>query len=443
MMADGAARGATIFAPATAPGRSAIAVVRISGPEAADILCALTGRAGPPRPRLATRAALRGPDGAPLDDGLVLWFPGPRSPTGEDVAELHLHGGRAVMSAVLAALGAWPGARPAEPGEFTRRAFEHGKLDLTQAEAIADLVDAETAGQRRQALRQLDGALGTLYEGWREALIEALAYLEAHLDFPDEDLPATLMDELAATVEPIGTAMAEHLADGARGERLREGFHVAVIGPPNAGKSSLINALSGRDIAMVSDRPGTTRDVIEVALELGGLPVVLSDTAGLRDAEDELEREGVRRALSRARRADLVLLLRDAAVQTADVWRDEVGGAPILCVANKVDLGFAEEPGEIAISARTGEGIDGLIAAIGTVASGALTGDGSPALTRARHRAALQEALTSLQRSCRAPTPELRAEDLRLAVRAIGRITGRVDVEDVLDVIFGAFCIGK
>jgi len=434
----------TIFAPATPAGRGGVAVLRISGPGAGPALQALTGRPLP-APRLATLTELRDPaDGAPLDRGLALWFPGPASYTGDDVVELHLHGGRAVTRGVVEALSRIAGLRPAEAGEFTRRAFLAGKLDLTEAEAVADLVDAETRAQRLQALRQLGGALGALYEGWRSALMRALAMTEAALDFPDEGLPPDLAAEAERIVAEVSDAIAAHLDDAGRGERLREGVHIAILGPVNAGKSSLLNALARRDAAIVSDRPGTTRDVVEVALDLRGFPVVLADTAGLRETADEIEAEGIRRSHRRAAEADLRLVIRDAAEPvSAD---PALGPGPdTIRVVNKIDrvpdASRAED--EIALSVRTGTGLGRLLDVLAEAVERRLTGDGSPALTRARHRAALEDARDALARVPSAPLPELAAEDLRLALRAIGRITGRVDVEDMLDLLFGSFCIGK
>jgi len=434
----------TIFAPATPAGRGGVAVLRISGPSAGPALQALTGRPLP-APRLAVLAELRDPaDGAPLDRGLVLWFPGPASYTGEDVIELHLHGGRAVTRGVVGALSRIAGLRLAEPGEFTRRAFLAGKLDLTEAEAVADLVDAETRAQRLQALRQLGGALGQLYEGWRSALMRALAMTEAALDFPDEGLPPDLAAEAERIVDEVSAAIAAHLDDAGRGERLREGVHIAILGPVNAGKSSLLNALARRDAAIVSDRPGTTRDVVEVALDLRGFPVVLADTAGLRDTVDEIEAEGIRRSHRRAAEADLRLVIRDA---DEPISADPVlgSGPDTIRVLNKIDRApdASRAEDEIAISVRTGAGLDRLLDVLAEAVERRLTGDGSPALTRARHRAALEDARDALARVPTAPLPELAAEDLRLALRAIGRITGRVDVEDMLDLLFGSFCIGK
>jgi len=398
---------------------------------------------------MARHVRFRDPDsGDELDDGLALWFPGPHSVTGEDVAELHLHGSRAVLAAVMAALSR-QGLRLAEPGEFTRRAFLNAKLDLTQAEAVADLAAAETEAQRRQALRQLDGALGAVYRGWSERLLRLLAYLEAAIDFPDEDLPPEIEAEVAEGTAGLAAEIAGHLADGHRGERLRDGIAVAIVGPPNAGKSSLLNQLARREAAITSPIAGTTRDIIEVAIDLAGYPVVLADTAGLRDSADVIEQEGLRRALNRAEEAELRLFVFDA------TQPDDAGGAvawpgpDTLLVANKIDLAAHRDgtpavgiSGAIPVSALTGAGLPALIAALASRI--AETYDAAaPVLTRARHREALETALAALQRSLDVGLPELRAEDLRLAWRSLGRITGRVDVEDLLDVIFRDFCLGK
>lgn len=434
----------TIFAPATPAGRGGVAVLRISGPGAGPVLGILSGRPLP-APRLAMLAELRDPaDGTTLDRGLVLWFPAPASYTGEDVVELHLHGGRAVTRGVVEALSRIEGLRPAEPGEFTKRAFLAGKLDLTEAEAVADLVDAETRAQRLQALRQLGGALGQLYEGWRSALMRALAMTEAALDFPDEGLPPDLAAEAERIVAEVSAAIAAHLGDAGRGERLREGVHIAILGPVNAGKSSLLNALARREAAIVSDRPGTTRDVVEIALDLRGFPVVLADTAGLRDTADEIEAEGIRRSHRRAAESDLRLVIRDAG-EPAPADPALGPGPDTIRVVNKIDRapGAPRAEDELPLSVRTGEGLDRLLDTLAEAVERRLTGDGSPALTRARHRAALEDARNALARVPSAPLPELAAEDLRLALRAIGRITGRVDVEDMLDLLFGSFCIGK
>lgn len=433
---------ATIFALASGAGVSGVAVVRISGPDAGAAVQALTGRPVP-APRRAALRRFRDRRGREIDQGLVLWFPGPHSFTGEDVAEFQIHGGRAVIQAILAALGALPGLGPAGPGAFTRRAFDHGRLDLTQVEGLADLVAAETEGQRIQALRQLDGELGRLVEDWRQALVLCLAHLEAAIDFIEDDLPDDLIAGLRPRVEALAAVISAHLSQARAGERLREGLTVVILGAPNAGKSSLLNRLAGREAAIVSAIAGTTRDPIEVHLDLDGLPIVLVDTAGLREAGDEIEREGIRRAEARAARADLKLLLLDATAPETHALLSGRFDSDTLLIINKADLATAAVPGALAISAHTGEGIEALVAAVAAKAQSRLT-PGAAALTRERHAAALRDCLASLRRFLEAPEdPELAAEDLRLAARALGRITGRVDVEDVLDVIFGEFCIGK
>jgi len=442
-----AARKPTIYAFSSAPGRSAIAVLRVSGPAAADSIRHLTGR-DLPKPRMATLRKIFH-DGERIDDALVLWIPGPRSETGEDMAEFHLHGGRAIASAALTALGQLSGYRAAGPGDFTRQAFDNGRLDLTQAEAVADLVEAETAAQRRQALRQMDGALGKLYESWRGTLLASLAHLEAAIDFPDEDLPAEVLKQLDRNIQWLNGAISQYLDDRHRGERLRDGFHIAILGAPNAGKSSLLNLLAGREAAIVSTRAGTTRDVIEVHLDIAGYPVVLSDTAGLRAAEDEIEAEGVRRAMARAAAADLKLLLFDASLwpktDPATTAQIDYNALILLSKSDISTIDGAAVGGHRAfpVSARTGAGMNELLATIETMVTDRFSPGEMPALTRRRHREALEECHAALVRAAAASSAELKAEDLRLATRALGRITGRVDVEDILDRIFRDFCIGK
>lgn len=443
----------TIFALASGAGRAGVAVIRLSGPEAGPALAAVSGRALPPE-RRATRVRLRDGGGEVIDDGLALWFPAPRSFTGEDVVELHVHGGRAVLAALSDALVTL-GLRPAEAGEFSRRAFDNGKLDLTAAEGLADLVAAETAAQRRQALRQMDGALMRLYEGWRQRLLRAQAWMEAGVDFSDEeDVAADVVARARAEAEQLAGEVAAHLARAPRGERLREGLEVAILGAPNVGKSTLLNRMAGREAAIVAATAGTTRDVIEVQLDLQGWPVTLADTAGLREAADAVEDEGVRRARARAERADVRVLVFDATAlpgwdeETASLARS--GGGNDVLVLNKADAAPGPLPTAwegrplLPVSAVSGEGIAGLEAALAGRAEALLGGGGAVAVpTRARHRHALEACLEALHRASEAPEVELAGEDLRLAARALGRITGRVDVEDVLDVIFGEFCIGK
>jgi tRNA modification GTPase len=440
----------TIFALATAPGRAGIAVLRLSGPEARAALEAVAGAV--PAPRRAARARFRDPaSGEAIDDGLALFFPGPRSVTGEDVAELHIHGSRAVAAALLQVLARLPGLRLAVPGEFTRRAFEHGKLDLTAAEGLADLVAAETAAQRRQALRQLAGELGEIYESWRARLLRALAHVEAEIDFPEEGLPEEMWRGVRATMAQLREEIARHLADGHRGERLRDGVAVAILGPPNAGKSSLMNALARREVAITAASAGTTRDVIEVALDLGGYPVLLADTAGLRPSDDAVEAEGVRRARARAAAADLRVIVLDATRPEEAAAVTGLVDETALVVANKIDLaaasaGWADALGAgpaLRLSVRTGEGMAALLARLGAEVARRFEPGGAPLITRARHRQALEDCVAALDRFSAAALPELAAEDLRAAAQALGRITGRVDVEAVLDIIFREFCLGK
>ena len=441
----------TIYALSSAAGRAGVAVIRLSGPGTGDALEALTGK-GPGEARKAELRRLRSPDsGEPIDRALVLFFPGPASFTGEDTVEFHVHGGRAVVAALLDALAALAGLRSALPGEFTRRAFENGKLDLTEVEGLADLIDAETEAQRRQALRQMEGALGRLYEDWRARLMRLLAYAEAEIDFPDEEVPGDLLKSLGPEVERLRSDIAIHLKDGHRGERLREGVEVAIVGPPNAGKSSLLNRLSRREAAIVSEEAGTTRDVVEVRLDLGGVPVTLADTAGLREAASEIEAEGVRRALARAETADLRIV-----VEACDGRGGLTGGFASaregdLRLLNKVDLsgssGVPEGVSAIRVSATTGVGLDELERVLTMRVAELASLSEHPVITRARHREGLLDCLASLARVeeglRKARETELVAEDLRLAARALGQITGRVDVEDLLDIVFRDFCIGK
>jgi tRNA modification GTPase len=424
----------TIFALASGSARAAIAVMRLSGCVSGPAVAALCGGALPV-PRHASLRRLHDPSGAMLDHALVLWFPGPGTYTGEDCAELHLHGGRAVIDGVANAL-AEAGLRPAEPGEFTRRAFLNGRMDLVEAEAVHDLIAAETEAQRHQALRQLEGALGALYQDWADRLRGILAYQEALIDFPDEDLPPEVEAQLLATLRAVRAEIRTHLNDAGRGEKLREGLFFAITGPPNVGKSTLINALAERDVAIVSHIPGTTRDALETRVILGGVPVTLVDTAGLRGTTDSVEAEGVRRALARAADADLAMTV----IEAGSPAPDDTGQ---LLIANKADLGRPGPNGALRISAKTGLGMHELRTRLATIARQMTESNGPPPLTRARHRAALLAASEHLDAAEQAGLPELRGEDLRLAMRSLGRITGHVGVEDILDTVFSRFCIGK
>jgi len=463
-------REQTIFALSSGRPPTAIAIVRVSGAQAGHALEKLAGKR--PAPRVATRALLRDAQGEAIDDAVTLWFPGPASATGEDVAEFHVHGGRAVLAALFATLSAFDDVRPAEPGEFTRRAFENGKIDLTEAEGLDDLIHADTDRQRRQALRQLQGLLGDKARDWRRQIIEAAALVEAGIDFADEsDVPEELLAPALARITALRDEIEQALAASSHSERLRDGMVVAIAGAPNVGKSTLMNALARREVAIVSPHAGTTRDIIEVQLDLDGYPVTLIDTAGIRETSDPVEQEGVRRAKARAGDADLVLWLVEAG-SLADPSTDDVAGdAPRWLVRNKLDLAPVSE-GEngagilaagrepfdggirasdagagrcFAISAARGDGVPELIDAIRVYAEQYFAAGESGLIGRARHRDLLRRTADMLRRSILARDlgDELVAEELRAASFVLGRLLGRVDVEDLLDVIFRDFCIGK
>jgi tRNA modification GTPase len=440
-------RDQTIFALSSGRPPSAIAIVRVSGPQAGPALTALGGKIPPAR--TATRVLLRDADGQPLDDAVVLWFPGPASATGEDVAEFHVHGGRAVLASIFAGLASLENMRAAEPGEFTRRAFENGKLDLTEAEGLDDLIHADTDRQRRQALRQLKGLLGDRARDWRARIIEASALIEAGIDFSDEgDVPAELIVPALGKIRTLLEEIEKVLAAQGQSERLRDGLVVAIAGPPNVGKSTLMNQLARREVAIVSPHAGTTRDVIEVQLDLDGYPVTVIDTAGIRETDDPVEQEGVRRARARAAEADLVLWLADAANEKVE----HSGPTPVWRVRNKIDLDEASRPmADTAIrtgfwiSAKSGDGVPELIAGLVGFAEGYFGATEVGLISRARQRQLLQETAASLHRSMDVAEEgeELAAEELRVAAHSLGRLLGRVDVEDILDVIFREFCVGK
>ena len=446
----------TIFALSSGRPPAAVAVVRICGPQAGPALEKLTGHV--PKPRQATLARVRDPaSGEVIDEALALWFPGPHSETGEDMAELQLHGGHAVIAAVLDALGSIDGCRPAEPGEFTRRAFENGQLDLTEVEGLADLIAAETPAQRRQAFLQLKGLIGDQAEAWRRQIIEALALVEARIDFSDEaDVPEDLIGPALHAAQQLRSKIAAALLQAGRSERLREGLIVAIAGPPNAGKSTLLNRLARREAAIVSPFPGTTRDVIEVHLNLDGYPVTLLDTAGIRDSEDPIEQEGIRRARERAEAADLVLWVIDGSANGGDAGdiAKDITKTNTWEVKNKADLlvdklcisNESLSAGSFFVSATTGAGMNALADALSSFARDYFSATEAAVVTRARHRRALEDTVAALDRVLAlgaTGSEELIAEELRAAATTLGRLTGRVDVEDVLDVIFREFCIGK
>jgi tRNA modification GTPase len=436
-------RDQTIFALSSGRPPSAISMVRLSGPEAGPALTALAGKI--PVPRVATRVLLRDGSGQPIDDAVVLWFPGPASATGEDVAEFHVHGGRAVLAALFGALSAVENVRAAEPGEFTRRGFENGKLDLTGAEALDDLIHADTDRQRRQALRQLKGMLGERARHWRAKIIEASALIAAGIDFSEEgDVSAELVGPALAKIKALLAEIEEVLAAQGQSERLREGLVVAIAGAPNVGKSTLMNHLARREVAIVSPHAGTTRDVIEVQLDLDGYPVTVIDTAGIRETDDPVEQEGVRRAKARAGEADLVLWLVDGVASGPAVG----GAVPVWIVRTKIDL-EPPRPGaggsDFQISASRGDGVGELVSAVVGFARDYFGSGEVGLIGRVRHRELLRETAELLRRSIAAIDrgEEFVAEDLRAAADCLGRLLGRVDVEDVLDKIFRDFCIGK
>jgi tRNA modification GTPase len=432
----------TVFALSSGRPPSGVAVLRVTGPLALDVARQVAGDLPEPR-KVVLRDFCHPVSGRLLDRGLLLVFAGPASATGEDCAEFHVHGGPAVVTAMLEALAGIEGVTPAAPGDFTRRAFQNGKLDLAQVEGLADLIEARTEVQRVQAMAQMDGGLSDLYDCWRTKLIRILALVEADIDFADgeDDVPEGIGGTVSQNIQILCQEITAHLDDGKRGERLRDGLTLAIIGPPNAGKSSLLNWLARREAAIVSATPGTTRDVIEVHLDLGGYPVTVIDTAGLRETDDEIEAEGVRRARARAAAADLVLHLTDCREA-----RPELAVGPIW-VRTKTDLresAFADKHQDgLGISTITGDGLPALLARLTQWAAEALAPGDAPALTRVRHRVALERARTDLGTALLQPDLVLAAEDLRLAARALGSLTGRIDVEDLLDVIFRDFCIGK
>ena len=438
----------TIFALSSGRPPAAIAIVRVSGPGAGEAVRRLAGSL--PKPRHAAFAVLKRKDGTPIDDAVVVWFPGPNSATGEDVAEFQVHGGRAVLAALVDELARIDGLRPAEPGEFTRRAFENGKLDLTEAEGLDDLIHADTDIQRRHALRQMKGLLGRRAENWRQRIIGACALVEVGIDFSDEgDVPDDLLAPAIRDVAVLADEIRQALASSAHGERLRDGLVVAIAGAPNVGKSTLLNRIARRDAAIVSPYAGTTRDVIEVHLDLGGYPVVLLDTAGIREATDPVEQEGVRRARARAEEADLVLWVADA-TERSGADRPPDFSAKVWQVWNKVDVapgwaGAEDGAANFAISAGTGQGVDDLIVALGQFAADYFGAVESGLVTRQRQRLLLEEAVVALDRAASGSVggEELVAEELRIAATMLGRLLGKIDVEDILDAIFRDFCIGK
>ena len=430
----------TIFAPATASGKSGVAIVRVSGVRAFESVEKLAKMK-----EISARKAVLTPvytsDGEQIDEVIVICFPCPHSFTGENVVEFQTHGGRAVTALLLRELSKMDGYRMAERGEFTRRAVENGKMDLTAAEGLADLIDAETEAQRKQALRQMNGALADVYESWRKEMTGILAWLEAYIDFPEEELPETVSKSVCDKIVLLKDKITAHLSDK-RGERLRDGYKIAIVGAPNAGKSSLMNRLSRKDAAIVSSIAGTTRDVIEVRMDIGGYPVTIADTAGLHETNEEIEAEGIKRALKAAREADLILHVTDGFASETNEYIP-FDSDKTLRVVNKTDLLKNVPESGFAVSAKTGDGIDFLLEHLKTTVEDAMSMREEPSFTRVRHQTALCECRDALERALNAFETELAAEDVRIASRALGKITGQVQVEELLDVIFKDFCIGK
>ena len=443
----------TIYALSTVLGKSGVAVIRISGSKAFDVVRLMTSlKTDEIKPRYAYFVKLKDIAGQQiLDKCLLLYFKAPNSFTGEDIIELHTHGSRAVISALLNNLSRIPYFRMAEPGEFSKRAFYNQKMDLTEAEGLADLIDAETEAQQKYALRQMEGNLKNLYEDWREKLVNIMAHLEAYIDFPDEEIPENIVSEMNNTVFKLKNEIKEHLSSDNIGERLREGFRVVIVGRPNAGKSSLLNAIAKRDVVIVSDIAGTTRDAIDVHLDLNGYPVIITDTAGIRETEEAIERQGVEIAYRKIEDADLLLCLYDASQDTVQVFEkiEKTFKNKMIYIANKSDNLTKEQCSEIKkqgitlISVKQQQGIDIVLDKISAVINDKFTSNSNLLITRARYREALNEALRSLDLFNLNKEIELSAEDIRLAAREIGKITGRIEVDEILDKIFGSFCIGK
>ncbi len=443
----------TIYALSTVMGKSGVAVIRVSGAEARETIYRMTDiDIGRLKPRYAYFANLYSvPERQLLDKCLLLYFKAPFSFTGEDIVELQIHGSRAVISGVISSLAQIPGFRLAEPGEFSKRAFYNGKMDLTQAEGLADLIDAETAEQQKYAMRQMEGGLKNLYESWRDELLTVMAHLEAYIDFPDENIPQDTVFKLENNVFKLCEAISAHLSGDKIGERLREGFRVVIVGPRNAGKSSLLNAVVNREAAIVSNIAGTTRDAVDVHLDLKGYPVMFTDTAGLREVEDAIEKRGIEIAYHKIAEADLVICLFDASQDTVHLFDNlqKTISDKMLLVANKADKLSAEQIDELKrrncliIAAKQRQGLDLLLAEITKQIENKFTANSDVLITRARYREALQETLETLRQFSLDKEIELAAEDIRLAARGLGKITGRIEVDDILDKIFGSFCIGK
>jgi tRNA modification GTPase len=439
----------TIYALSTVYGKSGVAVIRISGDRAFDVIAKMTDiDISAVQPRYAYFTNIKNPSGQLLDKSLVICFKAPYSFTGEDIVELQIHGAKAVISSVLDGLSSLDNFRLAEPGEFSKRAFYHNKMDLTEAEGLADLIDAETSEQQKQALRQMEGVLKNIYDNWREQLLKVMAYLEAYIDFPDEELPQNIIDNLQNTVFKIQNDIEKHLSSNNIGERLRDGFRVVILGEPNAGKSSLLNAIAKRDAVIVSDIAGTTRDAIDIHMDINGYPVIFTDTAGLRQTAEAVEKQGIERAYTKAQDADIVICLFDCLRNIPQEF-ENIDKNKIIYVANKIDKAddnhkkTLQNKGCLTISAKYAQGVEVLLNEIGQKIKDKFTANSSEIITRQRYREALKNAVSNLKNFNFDKEIELSAEDIRLAAREIGKITGRIEMDEVLDKIFSSFCIGK
>lgn len=451
----------TIFALSTPPGKSGVAVIRISGTQTTELLFALTQKGRLPAPRQATLSTIYHRSGAVLDRALLLYFKAPHSFTGEDMLELQVHGGIAIIRSLMAELAGYPGVRPAEPGEFMRRAFLSGKADLLEVEAIADMIDAETAAQLAQAAKQMQGHHSAFYRQLRASIVEVLALLEAYIDFPEEDIPESVLAQVSGDIQRLKTIIISQLDDSSAAERLRSGFRVAIVGAPNVGKSTLLNALARREAAIVTPHAGTTRDVIELHMDVAGYPIILSDTAGIRNSEDEVEKLGIARTRQNVDLADALMLMVDAgrfheSLEAVQSLLNDKGKSPCLFIVNKTDLldvsvkakivntlnGLRANALVIWMEAKSGDGLSQLEDALAEMLATLMPSEDSW-VTRYRHRALLADALGHISADCHALPLELYAEEIRLAALSIGKITGAIIADELLETIFSRFCIGK
>ncbi len=436
----------TIFALATSPGRSGVAIIRISGEHALEALKHLTQAPLPEARKAALRDLINPISKDLIDQAIVLFFPGPNSFTGENIVELHIHGSRAIINELIKLLSDFSNFRLANPGEFAKRAFLNGRMDLTSSEGLADLIDSETSIQHKQAIRQMQGKLGNIYESWKKELIRTLALIEAYIDFPDEDIPESVIDEVQQNVEKLKLNMQKHLNDGHRGEIIRRGIYVVILGAPNVGKSSLLNYLAKRDVAIVSNIAGTTRDILEVNLDLKGYPVTIADTAGIRESEDQIEKEGINRAIRKAENADIKIIMLSAIDPQNALNVDSLIDENSIVILNKIDLALKNDnkyKNLLEISVEKNIGLDLLLEKLSNLIENKFSPSIDPLITRERHRTQIHKCLDALNYFDINKDLELACEDLRITARSLGQIIGNIDVEVILDEIFRNFCIGK